>query len=576
MARPQRRLPRILHRRRLWIFVGLVANGMVQAAAAIGGALTIRYLFAALGGVGEPAARLEFLRAAGLLLGLALGAVLLRVVERREGERLSQDYVAAVRLKLFDAIADTPSGVMVRRSRGPLMLRFASDLTAVQQWVGRGLGRLTVGGLSVAGLLVALFLCDPRLGMSVGLIALAGAATVWVLGRPLERRVSETRRQRGRLAAHVADHLGSLAALHLFGRRHDERRRLKRDSRRLAELAVARAWLSGTVRVLPDAVHGLSVVLVLVVGADLLVAGAIDVGALVAAMAMVGLLALPLRDLARVFDYWKNHKVAVRKLDQVLAMAGPRRSEKPNLVLPKSGQLTYRNLRLSGLPGRISAQIEPGTTVAIVGPSGSGKSELLALAAGLRTPHEGRVRIDGVAPTRLGSAAIARCVGMVSKELPLLRGTIFRNIVYRRPTASREEIDDVICRVGLDTALARLPRGLDTPIADGGADLPEGCAARIELARALLGEPPLMLLDDPDRGLDPAGRAALDRILAERRRTVLLVTQSLERARTADRIWYLEGGDLRENGPPADLLSRDGPTARFFGLVASPRLAVVT
>lgn len=571
-----RRLPRILWRRRRWIFLGLVANGVAQAAAAIGGALAIRYLFDALGGVAEPGAQLEFLQAAGLLLGLALVAVLLRVVERREGERLSQDYVAAVRLKLFDAIADTPSWVLARRSRGPLMLRFASDLTAVQQWVGRGLGRLTVGSLSVLGLLVALVLCNAWLGMIVGLVGLAGAGTVWLLGLPLERRVAETRRQRGRLAAHISDNLDSLAALHLFGRRHDERRRLRRDSRRLGELAVARAWLSGTVRVLPDAVHGLSLVLVLVVGAHLLVAGAIDIGALVAAMAMVGLLALPLRDLARVFDYWKNHKVAVRKLDQILAMAGPRRPEKANSTLPKSGELVFRKLRLGGLPGRLSARVEPGTTIAIVGPTGSGKSELLALVAGLRRPEEGRVRIDGTAPSRLGSAAIARCIGMVSKELPLLRGSIFRNLVYRRPTASREEIDDVIRRVGLETALERLPRGLETPIADGGADLPSGLAGRIELARAVLGEPVLLLLDDPDRGLDPAGRAALDRVLAERSRTVLLVTPSLERARAADRIWYLEDGGLREDGSPAELLSRDGPTSRHFGLVATPRLAAVT
>lgn len=575
-ADPARRLPRILRRRRLWIFVGLVANGVAQAAAAIGGALAIRYLFDALDGVTSPDGRLGFFRVAGLLLGLALAAVFLRIVERREGERLAQDYVAAVRLKLFDALTDAPGWTLARRSRGPLMLRFASDLTAVQQWVGRGLARLTVGSLSVLGLLGALFLCDPRLGATVSLVAATCGIAIWLLGRPLERQVAETRRRRGRLAAHIADRLDSLAALRLFGRRRDERRRLRHDSRRLAEVAVARAWLSGTVRVLPDAVQGLSLVLVLVLGADLLVAGTIGMGALVAAVAMVGLLALPLRDLARVFDYWKNHKVAVRKLEQVLAVAGPRRAQKPSSVVPQFGGVDFRKLRLGGFREHFSARVDPGMTIAIIGASGSGKSELLALAAGLARPEEGQVRIDGTAPGRLASSAIARTIGMVSKDLPLQRGSIFRNVVYRRPTASREEIDEVLRRVGLDTALARMPRGLETPIADGGADLPAGLAQRIELARALLGEPRLLLLDDPDRGLDPAGRAALDRILSERRQTALVVTQNLERARASDRIWFIEDGCLREDGPPAELLSRDGPASRFFGLVTSPRLAAVT
>jgi ATP-binding cassette, subfamily B, bacterial len=573
------RLPRILRGRRRRIFAMLIANGVVQTALTVGAALLVRRFFDGVAGGGSAGgAAIEDLPVtAGILVLLALTLVALRVIERRWSEAMAQDYGVTVRLRLFDAVARIPLWTLKKRSRGPMMLRFASDISAVHDWVGRGLARLTVGGIAMAGVFIGLFILDPWFAAAaLGVMAVGVAATLAV-GPLLERRVFELRRNRGKLAAQVADKLEAMALLRLFDREAEERRLLKRQSRKVAQNAVARAGFSAFVRVVPEAVYLGALTAILVLAAHRLSAGAGSIGALAGALMLLGLLALPLRDLARVFDYRQNFKVARRKLEQILTEAAESDKVKLTKRVPLSGALMLRRVTLEGMLDNFSARVPSGLNIAIVGPSGGGKSLLLALAAGLMRPDKGRVRLDGVAVDRLPSGVLARNVGMVSPELPLLRGTIRDNLVYRDVTAGDEEVERTIRDFGLNLLARDLPDGLDTRIADGGVDLTAGTAQRLHLARAMLGRPKLLLLDDPDRGLDAEGRRALTRVLAEHRCTALIVTQNLERARGCDRLWFVEGGRLAEEGPPADLLAGDGLAARYFGLVpGGPRLTAVS
>jgi ABC-type multidrug transport system fused ATPase/permease subunit len=573
------RLPRILRGKRRRFFLLLIVNGIAQTAVTVGAALLVRRFFdgVAAGGAADGGVMQHLPRTGAVLMGLALALVALRIVERRWSEAMAQDYAISVRLRLFDAVARIPLWTLKKRSRGPMMLRFASDISAVHDWVGRGLARLTVGGIAMVGVLGGLFVLDPWFaGATLGVLALGGAVTLAV-GPLLERRVFELRRSRGKLAAQVADKLEALALLRLFDREEEERRLLKRQSRKVARHAVARAGYSALVRVLPEAVYLGALTAILVLAAHRLAAGMGSIGALAGALMLLGLLALPLRDLARVFDYFQNFKVARRKLEQILAEAAESDRVKPTKRVPLSGALMFRRVTVEGLLHGVSARVPSGLNIAIVGPTGGGKSLLLALAAGLARPDKGRVRLDGVAVDRLPSGVLARNVGMVSAELPLLRGTIRDNLVYRDETATDEEVERAIRAFGLNLLARDLPDGLDTAIADGGVDLSAGTAQRIHLARAMLGRPKLVLLDEPDRGLDAEGRRALGRVLAEHRCTTLIATQDLERARSCDRIWYLDSGRLMEEGPAAELLAGDGPTARYFGLTPDePRLSVVS
>ena len=153
---------------------------------------------------------------------------------------------------------------------------------------------------------------------------------------------------------------------------------------------------------------------------------------------------------------------------------------------------------------------------------------------------------------------------MASSNLPLLRGTVKKNLNYRWPEAPQQDITQVRQLCGIDEVLTELPQGEKTRVSEGGVGLSAGQRQRIALARALLGNPSLLLLDEIDANLDPKASAVVDHVLTRYQGTVLLVTHRLDHLSNADVIWYMESGRIVEAGPPSKLLCGNGPTAKMF------------
>jgi ABC-type multidrug transport system fused ATPase/permease subunit len=235
----------------------------------------------------------------------------------------------------------------------------------------------------------------------------------------------------------------------------------------------------------------------------------------------------------------------------------------PDLILGP-GRLEFESVSIPGALQGVSAIAESGQVVALVGPNGAGKSTLLALAARLIDPTQGLVRLDGQDLATHNLASIRRAIGMASPDLPLLRGSVGKNLRYRCQDASAEEIARVGQLCEIDAVLAELPEGEKTRISEGGVGLSAGQRQRIALARAILGNPSVLLLDEVDANLDAQATAIVDRVLANHRGTVLLITHRSERLAAADVIWYLEEGRLVEAGTPNELLAGDGFTKRLF------------
>ena len=238
--------------------------------------------------------------------------------------------------------------------------------------------------------------------------------------------------------------------------------------------------------------------------------------------------------------------------------------ELPEMIAPK-GRVEFRNLSVCGCLHEFTATVEAGKRIAVVGPNDAGKSALLAAVARWAAVDSGQVLLDEQDVSTHSVLSVRRTVGWISPRLLLDAGTIDSNLRARWPDAPDYAVEWVkaICR--LPEILQELPKGGETPVCAGGANLSYGQRQRIALARALLGNPSVLLLDEVDGMLDPASNRILDGILDSYPGTVLVVTHRYERARRADTLWHLENGRLLESGPPARLLVGGGPTARLFG-----------
>ncbi len=548
------------------LLVRLVLNGLFQAAVTVTTALLVKLTFDRFIST-EAAAPGHLLGwiAAGFLIAAGCGAWL-RLTERADAEKLGQDYIHHLRLSLYRHMSRIPPRTLQKRSQGSTMLRFVGDLSAIRQWISLGLARLLVAGITIGATLLALIALNGLLALMVGSVLALGALCSLALGRPMQAAVREARRRRSYLAGNISEKINAMAVVQVCGQTQREHNRLARQSQRLKEAMVSRARVIGKLRAVTEGTAALATAAALVMGAIVVGKGQATPGMVVAVMSIVGLLIPPMRDLGRVYEYWQGAQVARQKIHEFLAIpASAHTDNRTRRLKDGNGLLEFHRVSVRGSLRRFSAVAQPGKVIAVVGPNGAGKSTLLALAACLMEADKGRVLLNGKPITRLTPQSLRRAVGMVSPDLPLLRGTIERNLCYRWPKATEDQITRVKTVCGLDALLDDLPEGGQTRLTDGGLNLSLGQRQRIALARAILGNPGLLLLDEADVNLDPAARKIFRRVISDYEGTVLMVTHHIDMLRLADEVWHLENGLLVETGTPNELLGNgEGATARLF------------
>ena len=399
--------------------------------------------------------------------------------------------------------------------------------------------------MTAAGTLVALGVLNAMLALTVAAILLVAATASVLAGRPLRRVVLESRRCRARLTTTVNERIACMYVVQAHGRESRERERVARESEALQEALIARARIIGRLRAITHTAAGGATIGVLLVGASEVAAGAATPGLVVAALTLVGLPVAPLREVGRVHEYWHGSRVSLDKLQGFLDVE-PMVARRGAAGLPQRarGQLVFEGVRVEGALEPLDAEVEPGTFVAIVGANGSGKSTLLDLVARLQKPDAGRVLLDGRDVAELEVRALRRAVGIAGPDLPLMSGSIRKNVRYRLLGATLEEVELACAACGVDEILERTAGGLEARLNERGANLSVGERSRIMLARAIIGAPRVLLLDEIAAHLDAEGREALKRILASYPGTVLAATHDPELTARADVVWRLDAGRL--------------------------------
>ena len=548
----------------------LIFIGIMQAAATISSSFLAKTVFDRILNAQIATTNDELIVFGACLMGIAVIIGCLSMAERVAAEKIGQSYAETVRITLYDRLTTLPQRALQNRSHGGVLLRFVGDLTAVRQWVSLGLARLVVIGLTAFGSLIALAFINWTLAATVGVVLLLGTGISMGHGGEMRAATRESRRRMSKIAANINEKVGAISVLQVFGQVERERGRMKRQSRQLREAMVAKARVGGKIKGLAEGFAAFAYGSALVVGAMEVNLSQASPGTVIAALTVISLLVPKLRELGRVQEYWHGFNVSRLKMTEFLSIPNPI-TDLPNAphLQPGLAQVEFKGVN-SGVLQEITATAKPGSTVAIVGTNGAGKTSLLALAARLLDPDNGEVLIDGQNIRHYSLSSLSKLIGAAGPDFPLLRGSLERNLRYRCPQASKTERERVYQLCGIDEILASFPQRQQTKIAEGGAGLSAGQRQRIALARALLGNPPILLLDEADTNLDAQAITVIDKVLEAHSGTVLLVTHRRERIAKADMVWFMDNGRILEMGTPDQVFSGSGPTAKFF----APRLAV--
>jgi ABC-type multidrug transport system fused ATPase/permease subunit len=532
--------------------VKVAALGLVQASTLIAFALLLIIIADAvpaeqLAPVDDTAWRTTLLQLGALVVVVVLYGCA-RGWEFSVAEKVGYDVVRRLRMEMYAHLQGMTPGHVQGRSRGGLLLRFIGDLSMFRTWISRGLLAAAVAMIVLVPTLVVLTVLNYRMGATLIAVLAAGTAISLANGRAVRQATRKMRRRRSLLTSNLDEQIHSLSVAQVFGRSNGEFTRLSRQNESLTRALNRVAELRGRLRGITGGVALFSVVAVLFVGLLEVRRGTASVGLVLATSVISQLLVTPVRTLGLAHDYWHRSQVSRRKIVDFLHSSS-RLLDPPDLaqLRVRHGRIEFREISVPGALSGVTLTAEAGQLIAVTGPNGAGKSTLLKLIARLVEPCGGTVLIDGQDLMGTTPRSTYRKIGMMSPDLPLMRGTVRRNLTYSRPDVDEAEIHRVIHAAGLDAVLAELPGGLTTWLVEGGMNLSVGQRQRIALGRALLGNPPILLLDEPSANLDPTARAQFREIIARHHGTVLLATNDPEEKAMADQVWVLEDGRVRES-----------------------------
>jgi len=491
-------MPRLLQngRRRGLMVVTLVT--LVQGAAACVAAFATRGLFDAM------TAQTALLP--GLLVALAASGFLIagaRVLSRLTGERLGQDYALAIRLALLDHASGMAASAVAKRRSGYMSLRFVGDMTAFRDWLGKGVPRLIAAAVMIPAACTVLWWLEPRLALVIAPLFAATLAILALAGPRLEPLHRRLRARRARIAAEMAERMPLAPELDRMGRRRTELRKLRKRTERMIRAALHRLGWAESLKALPDAVAGLAACAVIVTGVQ---SGA-GTGTIAGALAVIGLVLTPLRDLASVWNFRaaylaaRNKAVAALARDQRNTGQGDRR-------LPK-GPVDVLVRDLPAPSGAVLSLEIPAGQMRGLTCDPSDADTLFSALCGLEKLAPGHIILSGICLSDVSRGSLRRGVHLVTSTPIVLKGSLRRNLAVglsSRP--SDERLEQAALRAGLAGLMHRID-GLDGALSEGGRSLSAAERSGLSLARVLLGHPQLVLLGDALRHLDHEAGAVL-------------------------------------------------------------------
>lgn len=517
---------------------------------------------------------LEFTAAAVILIAV-IGAVG-TYVEKQTITEVGQRVMHELRRTFYWHIQLLSMSYHDNKRTGEVISTVTTDIDAIQSAVTSGVLDALYYGLTLIGMVGIMFWLDWRFTLIALSVLPPLLIVVYTFTRRIKKASRAVRKKEAELVSTLQEVLSSIRIVKAFGREDYEQHRFEAESMDSVDLALqarnVKARLSPTVEI----IVACGTALVLWFGSRQAMTGALTPGVLVVFLLYLGKMYKPLRELSKMTDTYSRAWVGWDRISEFLAIE-PQVRDLPDArpAPPLRGFIEFENVSFGYSPDRmalknISFKIDPGQIVALVGPTGSGKTTLISLIPRFYDPQSGTIKIDGGDVREFQRRTVRRQISLVLQETMLFRAPIWQNIAYGNPDAGREEIVNAARLANADEFIRAMPHGYDTMVGERGVTLSGGQRQRIAIARAILHDSPILILDEPSTGLDAESEKlvldALRHLMKDK--TTLMIAHRLSSIRSADLILVLENGEITERGTHQELLAAGGLYARFYEMQA--------
>jgi len=557
----------------LGLFSAVMACAVVGSSIALAYPLLARYITKHVleGGVANALAHIYATGA--IMLALAVVQWFCNFFVDYRGHKLGAMMERDLRNELFEHYQKLPFSFYDKQRTGKLMSRLTNDLLSVSELYHHGPEDYVIYSIRFVGAFAVLFVIDAKLTLAVFAFLPVLAAFAYVMNRKLSVAFARNKERIADIQAQAEDTLAGIRTVKSFANEEIERDKFRASNERFLESRADgykhEAYLYNGMQTIVQLIAAT----VIVFGGVSIVSATLDLADLITFLMYIGYLIEPVQKLTHMTTQYQEGMTGFRRFLEMLGET-PEIGDDAGDFEPEriEGRVEFRNVGFKYDPAHdhvlknVSLTVEPGETVALVGPSGAGKTTFCALIPRFYDACDGEVLLDGVDVKRIRLRSLRRCVGVVQQDVYLFAGTVLDNIRYGKPGASREEVVEAAKLANAHEFIMALPHGYDTDVGQRGVKLSGGQKQRISIARVFLKNPPILVFDEATSALDNESERVVQRSLERlaRHRTTFVIAHRLSTVRQADRIVVLTDRGVEAVGTHDELLAGGGTYAKLY------------
>ena len=511
-------------------------------------------------------------RVVSLLIGLYILSAIFRYIQTWLMTQVTQTVTFRMRRQLSDKINRLPLSYFDKQTYGEVLSRVTNDVDTISQTLNQSLSQIVSSTVMVLGILVMMFSISWQMSLVALLVLPLAGGVVTLIAKSSQKQFLRQQTQLGELNGHIEEMYGGHQVMRVFNGQKKSLTKFSRINNQLQESAWKAQFLSGLIYPIMNFIGNIGYVIMAILGGWLAINGRLKIGDIQAFIQYIDQFNQPLVQVANIANVLQSTAAAAERVFEFLDEPEEQAEGKDLVKLTHvKGEVEFDNVVFGYKPDQtiikgLSAHIKPGQRVAIVGPTGAGKTTLVNLLMRFYEINSGAIKIDGINIAQMKRSDVRQLFGMVLQDTWLFNGTIRQNLLYGNPTASEEEMVATAKEAHVDHFVRALPGGYDMVLGEEATNISQGEKQLLTIARAMLARTPMLILDEATSSVDTRTEVliqkAMDKLMQGK--TSFVIAHRLSTIRDADLILVVRDGNIIEQGKHDELLQQNGFYAELY------------